>query len=114
MLGAPLTNTQAASGNTAQWGNQPVNIAPPTKQLIVLFVVFIMFGLLMAGIFVAYVLPEAAKREAEQHVVNVPTSQTTTQQTPIITPTTTPNTTIETATRSASPSPYSYYALAKP
>lgn len=53
-------------------GGVPGGVAAPTGQLAILFVIFVLFGLVMGGLFLTFVLPEACKREAEQRLAGVP------------------------------------------
>lgn len=88
-------------------GGNPSVVPPPTSQLAVLFIVFVLFGLVMGGLFIAYVLPEACKREAEKHIITAPTAPQISVPAPVAT-TTIP---IAAPVRTVSASPYSTLAV---
>lgn len=102
MLGTALTENQVANGNTAQFGNEPVGVPSPTRDVIGVGVVFILLALAAAYIFISYVLPESVKKISE-----VPISTTTATVTQPVAPTTVLN-------PMSSPSPYPSYSYNQP
>jgi hypothetical protein len=104
-----LTPNTIGGGPGVIPGGGVAAVPSPTGQLAVLFLAFLLFGVVMATIFVSYVLPEACKRETEQHLVATPVASAAAvtpawPQTYSYTPP--PSSPVTSAVRTASASPY--------